>query len=121
MLTERCTDKIILQLKGYNGISNAFGSALWALDFMFNIANVGVDGVNFHGNGQSAYNAVSYNSSSNVPIVHPLYYAIYAMAQTISTGTTSQTFVVMLLCLFNLLLVINRLEDSPIQDGSVYQ
>eukprot|EP01102_Stenamoeba_stenopodia_P007627 TRINITY_DN2143_c0_g1_i2.p1 TRINITY_DN2143_c0_g1~~TRINITY_DN2143_c0_g1_i2.p1 ORF type:complete len:300 (-),score=40.39 TRINITY_DN2143_c0_g1_i2:283-1182(-) len=72
---------------GYSGVSNVFGAALWALDYMFNLANVSADGVNFHNSGQAYYNAISYNSSSSdVPSVHPLYYAIYAMAKTIGTG-----------------------------------
>ncbi len=34
--------------KGTPGVSDTFASALWALDALFNMASVGVDGVNFH-------------------------------------------------------------------------
>ena len=34
---------------GKKGVSDVFGSALWALDFMWTIANNGGQGVNFHG------------------------------------------------------------------------
>jgi len=33
---------------GYDGVSNTFGSALWAIDIMFEFANVGVDGINWY-------------------------------------------------------------------------
>ena len=40
----------------YNGgapnVSDAFGSALWAIDFLFTNAANGSSGVNFHGGGQ---------------------------------------------------------------------
>ena len=31
-----------------NGVANVFGSALWSLDALFQMARVGVDGVNIH-------------------------------------------------------------------------
>ncbi len=36
---------------GAPGVSNAFGSALWAIDFLFDNAENGSGGVNFHGGG----------------------------------------------------------------------
>ncbi len=36
---------------GAPGVSNAFGSALWAIDFLFQNAENGSSGVNFHGGG----------------------------------------------------------------------
>ena len=33
---------------GRTGVSDTFASALWMLDTLFNMASVGVDGVNFH-------------------------------------------------------------------------
>ena len=41
--------------KGTPGVSDTFASALWALDALFNMASVGVDGVNFHMLPGSAY------------------------------------------------------------------
>jgi len=68
---------------GGPGISNAFQSALWAVDTMFAYANVGVDGVNWHcGNGEP-YAAFSFNISSSgtktnyaLTSVRPLYYGL---------------------------------------------
>lgn len=33
---------------GQDTVSNSFAAALWAVDYMFELANAGVDGVNFH-------------------------------------------------------------------------
>ena len=37
---------------GAPGISDAFGTALWALEFCFTLAENGATGVNFHGGGK---------------------------------------------------------------------
>ncbi|MBV9309936.1 MAG: hypothetical protein JOZ73_03850, partial [Solirubrobacterales bacterium] len=41
--------------KGRKGVSDTFASALWALDTLFNMASVSVDGVNFHTLPHAAY------------------------------------------------------------------
>ena len=68
---------------GEAGISNAFESALWAIDTMFEYANVGVDGVNWHGGGTSAYTYFDIPSTQaggvntfTLAAVHPLYYGL---------------------------------------------
>jgi hypothetical protein len=68
---------------GESGISNAFQSALWAVDTMFAYANVGVDGVNWHSGNGGAYAAFSFNISSSgtktnyaLTSVRPLYYGL---------------------------------------------
>ena len=68
---------------GKEGISDAFESALWAIDTMFEYVNVGVDGVNWHlGNGGS-YAAFSFGIHSTdagttytLNSVRPLYYGL---------------------------------------------
>jgi hypothetical protein len=39
---------------GSNGVSDSYASSLWILDFLFNCAQNGASGVNFHGGGSSA-------------------------------------------------------------------
>jgi len=61
---------------GSTGISNVFGSALWALDFMWKVAeNHGV-GVNFHGGNGGPYSPFVVTNGTTVP--RPIYYAFLA-------------------------------------------
>jgi len=69
---------------GETGISNAFESALWAVDTMFEYANVGVDGVNWHtGYYCCGYDAFGFDIRSSggstsyvLTSVNPLYYGL---------------------------------------------
>lgn len=45
-----------LSSSGQDGVSNAFEAALWAVDTMFEFANVGISGVNFHSNNWNSFN-----------------------------------------------------------------
>jgi hypothetical protein len=73
-----------LYLGGEAGISNAFGSALWAIDTMFEYVSVGVDGVNWQTGSLSynPYNAFTISSDSVAGVntysatVNPLYYGL---------------------------------------------
>jgi hypothetical protein len=77
---------------GMPGVSNAFASALWGLDWLFSSAEDGFTSVNFHISyrpGGSSYNPVdSYAAPAgstkyeNVP--RPLYYAMYLFAHSAS-------------------------------------
>jgi len=72
---------------GMPGVSNAYASALWAVDFLFNLASIDVKGMNFHGGGEGPYTAIGYTSqNSTVPDVRPLYYAMWVFA----TATRSE-------------------------------
>lgn len=80
---------------GVAGISNAFGSALWAVDSMFELAKVGVDGVNWHGASGCTYCAVTYgtaniggNSIYTLQQVNPLYYGMLFFQ--LATGNNSK-------------------------------
>jgi hypothetical protein len=68
---------------GIAGISDAFGSALWVIDTLFEYANVGVDGVNVHGISGCTYCALTFGLTSSGGInyytlqrVNPLYYGL---------------------------------------------
>ena len=77
---------------GMPGVSNAFASALWGLDWLFSAAEDGFTGVNFHISyrpGGSSYNPVdsyvaSDNSKNYKNVVEPLYYAMYLFAHSAS-------------------------------------
>ncbi len=60
---------------GLLGVSNAFGAALWSLDFMFTMAENGGQGVNFHGGGKSPYSPINDNGTA-VTSVGPEFYAM---------------------------------------------
>ena len=64
----------------YNGgapnVSDAYGSALWALDFMFTCALNGCQGINFHGGGDGAgYTPIADNGTSVVQ-ARPEFYGL---------------------------------------------
>jgi hypothetical protein len=75
--------------KGAAGVSDTFASALWALDAMFNMASVGVDGVNFHMLPGSHYElfSPSQDSAGNwQAFVHPEYYGLLMFSQAFPPG-----------------------------------
>ena len=64
----------------YNGgapnVSDAYGTALWALDFMFTIALNGGQGINFHGGGSgTGYTPIADNGSTVVQ-ARPEFYGL---------------------------------------------
>lgn len=63
--------------KGKPGVSNVFASALWALDFMWKVADSGGQGVNFHGgNTGFVYSPIAH--TGNDYVARPEYYAMLA-------------------------------------------
>lgn len=48
-LTYRVNESNSIDEGGQPGVSDSFAAALWAVDYAFELANAGVDGVNFHG------------------------------------------------------------------------
>jgi hypothetical protein len=75
--------------KGTPGVSDTYASALWALDTLFDMASVGVDGVNFHMLPGSAYElfSTSQDSAGNWQAsVHPEYYGLLMFAQAFPPG-----------------------------------
>ena len=71
---------------GMPGVSNVFASALWAIDELYNMAAAGLRGFNFHGGSggfgsTQSYSALVYNtSSSQQPLVQPLFYGVSMFA-----------------------------------------
>ena len=61
---------------GQYGISDVFGSALWALDFMWMVAENGGQGVNFHGSNNGAYSP--FVTLNGITTVRPIYYSFLA-------------------------------------------
>jgi hypothetical protein len=45
-------------MEGQPGVSDAFGSALWGVEFMFQVAEAGGEGVNFHAGDAKAYTPI---------------------------------------------------------------
>lgn len=71
------------------GVSNAFVSALWALDELFEMARVGVDGVNIHTYPGATYQLFTF--THDVPrwtaSVAPEYYGLEMFAQAAPAGS----------------------------------
>ncbi|MBN9379684.1 MAG: hypothetical protein J0H74_02895 [Chitinophagaceae bacterium] len=59
---------------GENGISNTLASALWTLDYMFNLAEEGAAGVNFHGGGTGPYTPIAFSQRQFT--ARPMYYGM---------------------------------------------
>jgi len=75
--------------QGAAGVSDTFASALWSLDTMFNMASVGVSGVNFHMLPGSRYElfTVSHDSTGAwQAFVHPEYYGLLMFSQAFPPG-----------------------------------
>jgi hypothetical protein len=73
---------------GQRGLSDTFATALWSLDALFAVANVGVSGVNIHTTPGSA-NAMFSTAQARTgwsARVHPLYYGLDMFAQAAPAG-----------------------------------
>jgi hypothetical protein len=70
------------------GISNTFASALWMLDTLFNLASVGVDGVNIHSLPGAGYEVFTFsrNAGGWQAFVRPDYYGMLMFAQAFPAG-----------------------------------
>jgi hypothetical protein len=77
---------------GIAGISNTFSAALWSIDMMFNVANLGIDGVNWNSGQGTPYQLVQFNVTSSaigkatIDQVNPLYYGLLVFAQMAGRG-----------------------------------
>jgi hypothetical protein len=69
-------------------VPRAFASALWVVDTLFNLASVGVDGVNIHSLPGSAYEFASFSQFPGgwQAFVHPEYYGLMMFAQAFPPG-----------------------------------
>jgi hypothetical protein len=80
-------------LGGQAGVSDTFSAALWAVDTMFELANIGVDGVNWNSNFDGgAYDLFHFSSPTGGKYfllqVRPLYYGLLLFAQ--AAGNNAQ-------------------------------
>ena len=68
---------------GETGVSDIFASSLWSTDVMFEFANVGVDGVNFHNGNGGGYALFQFNTAImgntttySIESIRPEYYGL---------------------------------------------
>jgi hypothetical protein len=121
---------------GQDGVSNTFGSALWAIDTMFEYASVGVDGINWYnsnGDLDSAFEfAVGNITDAMKPVsalylkkVNPLYYGMlffqvavgkqaHLLPVSMSTQENVKTWATVDAAGVVRLVVINKSADSGI-------
>lgn len=73
---------------GKPGVSNSFASALWVLDTLFNLASVGVDGINIHTLPGASYQPFSFTQKGAQwsASVKPMYYGLLMFAQAFPPG-----------------------------------
>jgi hypothetical protein len=71
-------------------VSNTFASALWMTDALFNLASVGVDGVNVHTLPGAGYELFTFarTAAGWQAFVHPDYYGMLLFAQAFPTGAS---------------------------------
>jgi hypothetical protein len=73
--------------EGETGVSNTFGSALWILNTLFDMAGAGVNGVNIHTLPGAAYAPFSFTDDGHwSATVNPLYYGMLLFASAFPTG-----------------------------------
>jgi hypothetical protein len=68
---------------GVRGLSQSFATSLWAVDALFEMARVGVDGVNFHTTPSSLDELFDFQAPHGAWTgqVHPIYYGLLFFAQ----------------------------------------
>jgi hypothetical protein len=74
---------------GERGVSDTFAAALWSLDALFDMARVGVDGVNIHTPTASINQLFSFSLVNGhwQAYVHPEYYGMMMFAQAAPAGS----------------------------------
>src|SRR6476659_5999815 len=68
--------------EGQPGVSDAFGSALWGVDFMFQVAESGGAGVNFHTGDVKAYTPIGPRPDGQ-HMARPLYYGMLMFKEAV--------------------------------------
>lgn len=61
---------------GANGVSDSYASSLWVIDYLFDCAQGGATGANFHGGGNSAGYTPIADANGTVVEARPEYYGI---------------------------------------------
>jgi hypothetical protein len=86
----RCSECNSFYNGGASGVSDAFGTALWGIDFLFTNAAYGGSGVNFHGGGNGPGYTPIAAANGAVVGVRPLYYGML-LFNLAGTGTMVET------------------------------
>jgi hypothetical protein len=76
---------------GIRGFSDSQAAAIFTLDYLFELANAGLDGVNLHGGGNSAYTPIEEDVDTKTWKTHqisarPPYYGMLVFAEAVSNG-----------------------------------
>jgi hypothetical protein len=66
---------------GASGVSDAYGTALWAIDFLFTNAQNGSTGTNFHGGGNGTGYTPIADADGNVVGARPIFYGMLLFAK----------------------------------------
>ena len=74
---------------GARGVSNTFAAALWSLDTLFHMAQVGVDGVNVHTFANALYAPFAFFHSHGAWEAHvtPMYYGLLMFTRAAPPGS----------------------------------
>jgi hypothetical protein len=65
---------------GKQGVSDTFASALWGADLMYQLAQAGGMGINFHGGGYGWYTPIA-GTTRNGFVARPIFYGMLLFAQ----------------------------------------
>jgi hypothetical protein len=71
--------------EGQPGVSDTFGSALWGVDFMFQVAEAGGGGVNFHTGNAKAYTPIGPGADGQ-HVARPLYYGMLMFKEAVQNA-----------------------------------
>jgi hypothetical protein len=74
---------------GRQGVSDTFASALWGADLMYQLAQAGGIGINFHGGGYGWYTPIA-GTTRNGFVARPIFYGMLLFAQA-GPGTLIDT------------------------------
>jgi hypothetical protein len=88
----RLTEANSFYYGGAPNVSNTFGSALWAIEFLFLNARYGSAGVNFHGGGSAPGYTPIADNGGQVLEIRPLYYGMLLFSM-IGPGALLRTLV----------------------------
>jgi hypothetical protein len=74
--------------RGKRAVSDAFAAGLWVMDALFELARMGVNGVNVHTLPRSAYELFRFSHDDGrwSAFVTPVYYGLYLFAQATPAG-----------------------------------
>ena len=88
-LTLRVDELNSVSCRGQSGVSDVFASALWALDVTFQMARVGVDGINIHTFPGARYQLFTVSRSHGrwQSVVEPEYYGLLMFARAAPPGS----------------------------------